>query len=88
MSSRPVLTFTALAALALSGCETTNSEDWSEHRPSVPFDRAEQTCEELTREIDAEENRPGYFVKCMDTLGWTPNAGTEFATPWDAPDPS
>ena len=83
--SLPVL---ALCALALAGCETTNSKDWVEGDPSVPFNDAEETCEDQAESIEEEENRPEFFADCMAALGWTPKPGTTFSTPWDAPDPS
>ena len=88
MSAHRPAIFLALASLALAGCQTTDGDDWVEGAPNAPFKQAERTCEDLTKEIEKEANRPGYFVRCMGALGWTPKPGTEFAAVHDARDPA
>ena len=88
MSARPVTIIAALVSLALAGCQTTDGDDWVEGSPNAPFKQAERTCGDLTKEIEKEANRPGYFVRCMGALGWTPKPGTEFAALRDARGPA
>ena len=78
----------ACLLLSLAACETTNSEDWIEGDPRVPFSDAEETCEEQAESIEDEEDRPEFFAGCMTVLGWTPKPGTSYATPSTAPDPT
>lgn len=61
--------------LALSACETTNSEDWT-GGGSTPFGTAERTCEDQAANIREEDNRAAFFTGCMQALGWEPRPGT------------
>ena len=88
MSNRVLQVATALFAIALAGCQTTDDENWVESDPSTPFNQAEVSCENQTANIDKVEDRPEYFVGCMGTLGWSPRPESDFYTPGDAPDPS
>ena len=69
---RPFLFPTLLlgAAVALSGCETTNEDDWT-GVARKPFDQAERTCEEQAARIAEESERPDFFTDCMGAYGWT-----------------
>jgi hypothetical protein len=82
------ITLVSVLLLALTACQTTQSEDWMQGEPSVSFADAEESCEEQARNIEEEENRPEFFVLCMAALGWTPTAASPFATPATAPDPT
>ena len=42
--------------LALAGCETTNSSDWSGGQ-GTPFKQAERSCNELLPTVAKEESR-------------------------------
>ena len=90
MGIRMVARFSVSLAMlvALAACETTNSDDWTEGDPNVPFNTAEDTCETQTNSIEDEEDRPEFFAMCMTALGWTPRPGTPYATPATAPDPT
>lgn len=88
MSAHRFPILAALAPLALAGCQTTDGDDWVGRSQNVSFKQAEATCGELRQEIEKEANRPGYFVSCMEALGWTPKPGTEFAAVRDARDPA
>lgn len=67
-----------LIALALAGCETTNSDDWV-GGATTPFGQAERSCESLIEDIETAERRRDFFVGCMASLGWTPKAGASIA---------
>ena len=58
------------AALVLSGCETTNEDDWT-GGARKPFDQAERTCEEQAARIAEESERSAFFTDCMGAYGWT-----------------
>jgi hypothetical protein len=60
--------------LALAGCKTTNSSDWS-GGGGTPFKQAERTCQEELKNISKADNRRDFFIGCMSALGWTPRAG-------------
>ena len=76
-----------VVALTVSGCQTTEEENWiGGERKS--FAQAERACEEMTSRVSEAQQRPEYFVGCMQAYGWQPRAGTTFATPGNAPDPS
>ncbi|ANY20821.1 hypothetical protein A6F68_02321 [Tsuneonella dongtanensis] len=61
-------------AVLLSGCETTNSSDWT-GGAATPFDQAEKSCLELTESIADAADKRDFFIDCMGALGWTPNPG-------------
>jgi len=61
-------------AVLLSGCETTNSDDWLGGQ-TTPFNQAERSCSSLTDDIDKEESRRDFFISCMRSLGWAPKPG-------------
>ena len=66
---RNVLLSTALVGvvLALSGCETTNEDEWA-GGARKPFHQAEQTCEAQAARIAEESARPAFFtgiVRCV-----------------------
>lgn len=86
MSGR-ILVAATLAALALAACETTNSDEWI-GEGETDFNQAERGCRAQTESIAEEENRPEFFVECMEALGWRPRPGTEYAAPATAPDPT
>ena len=73
---RNVLLSTALVGvvLALSGCETTNEDEWA-GGARKPFHQAEQTCEAQAARIAEESARPAFFTGCMQAFGWTLRAG-------------
>jgi hypothetical protein len=60
--------------LALAGCETTNSSDWSSGQ-GTPFKQAERSCNELLPTVAKEESRRDFFIGCMQALGWTLKPG-------------
>lgn len=62
------------AAIALSACQTTDSDDWT-GGAHTPFGQAEKSCTELLQTISREQNRREFFVGCMGALGWTPKPG-------------
>lgn len=68
----------ALAALAIAGCETTNSDDWA-GGASTPFGQAERSCGALIEDVDRAEARRDFFIGCMASLGWTPRPGASIA---------
>jgi hypothetical protein len=74
----PRSTNVALLALALAGCETTNSDDWT-GGATTPFNHAERSCESLAEDVDNKERRRDFFVGCMGSLGWTPKPGASIA---------
>ena len=70
--TRPFLFPTLLlgAAVVLSGCETTNEDDWT-GGARKPLDQAERTCEEQADRIAEASERPAFFTECMRAFGWT-----------------
>lgn len=66
------------AALALSACETTNSDDWT-GGAGTPFKTAEKSCENLLADVAKDEDRREFFIGCMQALGWTPKPGASIA---------
>ena len=70
--TRPLFFLTLLlgAAVVLSGCETTNEDDWL-GGDRKPFDQAERTCEEQANRIAEASERPAFFTECMRAFGWT-----------------
>lgn len=69
----------AAVVLPLAACQTTDDSQWVAAGQGVPFNRAEETCEDQQDFIADDEARPAFFVKCMVALGWTPKDGTRFA---------
>ena len=65
-------------ALALSACETTNSDNWT-GGATTPFNQAERSCESLVEDIEKEDNRRDFFIGCMQSLGWAPKPGASIA---------
>lgn len=63
-----------LSLLVLSGCETTDPDDWTGGR-STGFKQAERSCGELMQSISAKADRREFFVGCMESLGWSPKPG-------------
>lgn len=68
----------AVLALALAGCETTNSDDWA-GGAATPFEQAERSCGALLEDIEREDRRRDFFIGCMASLGWTPRPGASIA---------
>lgn len=65
-----------LALPVLTGCETTDSDDWTGGE-LTPFVTADRTCEEQAANIRGEEERIEFYVGCMEALGWQPEPGAE-----------
>lgn len=72
--SRSMNVALAALALALSGCETTNSDDWTGGE-GTPFATAERTCFTLVEDVEQGEKHREFFVGCMASLGWAPKPG-------------
>ena len=66
------------AALVLSACETTNSDDWNGGE-RTPFKQAEKSCESLLPDIGKDADRREFFIGCMGALGWLPKPGASIA---------
>ncbi len=60
--------------LALSACETTNSDAWV-GGAATPFGQAENSCTDLLDTISDNDARREFFVGCMKALGWAPKSG-------------
>jgi len=66
----------ALAALALTGCQTANGADWLRNGSGkTGYRQAERTCLTQSGAIEKDANRRDFFIGCMGALGWAPKPG-------------